>query len=151
MQETEELLVITPATPEEFVKYYKLRWEVLRKPWKQPPGSEKDDKEQEAIHAMIKVSTGDVIAVGRLHFNNTVEGQIRYMAVHEKYRGMKLGEKILRHLEERAAEKGVSMLMLQARGEAVGFYKKLGYIEVEKSFKLYNSIQHFRMQKLLKA
>ena len=34
-----------PETAEEFDAYYNLRWMVLRAPWNQPTGSEKDEYE----------------------------------------------------------------------------------------------------------
>ena len=40
-----KITIIEPQTPKEFEAYYLLRYEVLRKPWKQPFGSEKDDME----------------------------------------------------------------------------------------------------------
>ena len=39
-----------PVTEEEFEQYYILRWRILRQPWNQPRGSEKDDKENKSIH-----------------------------------------------------------------------------------------------------
>lgn len=142
--------VSEPATKEDFEKYYRLRWEVLRKPWKQPPGSEKDKMEDKAIHAFIKNKRGEVIASGRLHFNNSYEAQVRYMAVAEKYRGKNYGAQILKYLEQKAKERGVSKVILQARDIAVEFYKRNGYETDQETFMLYNSIQHYLMHKLLK-
>ena len=39
--------IIQPKSPEDFKKYYNLRYEVLRKPWNQPIGSERDRKERD--------------------------------------------------------------------------------------------------------
>ena len=38
--------IIEPTTSEEFKKYYNLRYEILRKPWGQPQGSEIDDGDE---------------------------------------------------------------------------------------------------------
>ena len=35
--------VLEPKTKEDFKKYYDLRWRILRKPWNQPRGSEKEN------------------------------------------------------------------------------------------------------------
>jgi ribosomal protein S18 acetylase RimI-like enzyme len=39
--------------------------------------------------------------------------------------------------------------VLDAREPAVGFYEKLGYEVTGESYLLFNSIQHFRLQKTL--
>lgn len=141
--------VTEPVTPEDFQKIFDLRFEILRAPWNQPRGSERDDNEQQAIHAMICEVSGDCIAAGRLQFNNTSECQIRYMAVSELYRGQGLGRKILEYLEERAKQKSASVIVLQARENALNFYEQSGYINEGKSFVLFNAIQHYRMRKML--
>ena len=48
-----KIIVIEPQTPEEFKQYFSLRYEILRKPWGQPKGSERDEGEETSIHRMI--------------------------------------------------------------------------------------------------
>ncbi|HKR04997.1 MAG TPA: GNAT family N-acetyltransferase [Bacteroidia bacterium] len=139
-----------PKTKEDFEKYYKLRYETLRKPWNEPEGSEKDESDKDSIHAFIKNENGEVIAIGRLHFNNPQESQIRYMAVHPGYRGKNIGGEILKYLEQKAKEKGAEKIILQAREKAVNFYTRNKYEIKEKTFLLFDSIQHYLMEKTLK-
>ncbi|MFI5219998.1 MAG: GNAT family N-acetyltransferase [Bacteroidia bacterium] len=139
-----------PMTREDFEKYYRLRWQVLRKPWEQPKGSERDELDATSTHAFLKNKLGEVIAIGRLHFNSETEGQIRFMAVSEKYRGNNYGVGILKYLEEKAKANGAEKIILEARSTAVSFYKRNGYELLKKSFVLFDAIQHYRMQKLLK-
>ena len=73
--------IIEPSTPDEIQRYYDLRWKILRAPWNQPCGSERDELESSSRHLMVINSKQAVIAVGRLHFNSIREAQIRYMAV----------------------------------------------------------------------
>jgi len=141
--------VFAPVSENDFKEYYRLRWEVLRKPWKQPEGSEKDELDSKAIHAMIKDEKGTALAVGRLHFNNSSEAQVRYMAVSENLRSKGLGQKILAYLEKKATAGGAVCIVLQARDNAVDFYKKNGYEIIDKSFIMYDEIQHYKMQKEL--
>ena len=123
-------------------------WLILRKPWGQPEGSEKDDLEDESIHLMA--CQGDVVCgVGRAHFNSPGEAQIRYMAVDESHRGKGIGSKLLAELEKRIRQKGGRQITLNAREIAVGFYEEHGYEIVAKSHTLYGSIEHFKMQKRL--
>ena len=119
--------IIKPKSPEEYSKYYNLRYVVLRKPWHQPLGSERDESEELSIHRMlICEETGDALAVGRLQFNSDDESQIRYMAVAEDFQGQGLGSQIIATLEDIAREKSIQRMILQARENAVQFYKNHG-------------------------
>ena len=140
--------IIEPATSEEFKKYYNLRYEVLRKPWGQPMGSERDKREETSIHRMIvDENSGDVLAVGRLQFNSTHEAQIRYMAVADEFQGKGLGSQITSALEDVAQGKGIQHIILSARENALQFYKNNGYEIVKKTHLLFGEIQHWLMQK----
>ena len=61
--------------------YYAFRWQILREPWNQPPGSEKDEFESRAIHLAAWDDAGRLIGIGRLHRVAENYGQVRYMAV----------------------------------------------------------------------
>jgi N-acetylglutamate synthase-like GNAT family acetyltransferase len=142
--------IIEPTTPEEFKKYYDLRYEMLRKPWGQPPGSERDKEEETSIHRMIiDNKTVNVLAVGRLQFNSTHEAQIRYMAVSDDFQGKGLGSQIVSALEDVAREKGIQRIILSARENALQFYKNNGYEIVKKTHLLFGKIQHWLMKKEL--
>ena len=65
-----------PITEQEFEQYYHLRWQVLRQPWQQPVGSERDTIEQTCIHRMIIDENNTVLAVGRLEKVNQFTGKI---------------------------------------------------------------------------
>ena len=141
---------IEPKSPEEFRKYYNLRYEVLRKPWGQPLGSERDEREETSIHHMIiDEKKKEVLAVGRLQFNSKDEAQIRYMAVANSYQGQGLGSKIISSLEEVARKNGKKWMILSARENALQFYKNNGYEIVKKTHLLFDEIQHWLMRKEL--
>ena len=138
--------IIEPNSSAEFEQYYNLRYEVLRKPWLQPKGSEKDDKS--SIHRMIiDESNGKAVAVGRLQFNTSEEAQIRYMAVSDNYQLKGYGNIIVKTLEDIALNKGIRNIILQARENALKFYWKNGYEIIEKSYLLFDEIQHWLMVK----
>ena len=142
--------IIEPTTSEEFKKYYNLRYEVLRKPWKKPRGSERDGGEKSSIHRMIiDEETGDAIAVGRLQFNSIHEAQIRYMAVADEFQGQGLGSQIISALEDVSRGKGIQRIILSARENALQFYKNNGYEIIEKTHLLFGKIQHWLMRKEL--
>ena len=141
---------IEPKSPEEFRKYYNLRYEVLRKPWGQPIGSERDEGEETSIHRMIiDEKKGEVLAVGRLQFNSKDEAQIRYMAVADDLQGKGLGSQIISALEDVAQGKDIQRIILSARENALQFYKNNGYEIVKKTHLLFGEIQHWLMEKEL--
>lgn len=141
--------VIEPITAEEFEEYFYLRWKILRKPWNQPPGSEIDLHETESVHGMIMDHDGNAIAVCRIQMNDRFTAQVRYMAVIDRYRTQGLGRKILAYLEVKAKEKGAQRIYLDARENAVDFYKSCGYKITRTSYLLFGEIQHYGMEKFL--
>ncbi len=140
--------VTEPTTPQEFERYYQLRWDVLRRPWNQPIGSERDENEATSIHAMI-CEGDECLAVGRLQFNSPTEAQVRFMGVRQDQNGRGFGREIMQYLEQKANEHGRHHIVLQARENAVVFYERLGYTITEKTFLLWGEIQHYKMEKLL--
>ena len=142
--------IIEPRSSEEFKKYYNLRYEILRQPWGQHKGSERDDGEDMSIHRMIiDEKTGNALAVGRLQFNSEDEAQIRYMAVADEFQGQGLGSQIISALEDVAREKGSRKIILQSRKNALQFYRNNGYKIVKKTYLLFGEIQHWLMKKEL--
>ena len=75
------LTVNHPESPEEFEEYYDLRWRVLRGPWSQPRGSEKDEFDPTADYVTVRDEDGKLIGIGRMHLNNDREAQIRKIKI----------------------------------------------------------------------
>ena len=138
-----------PQTDEEFARYYDLRWQVLRAPWGQPRGAERDELESSADHALITDDNGAALAVGRLHFNSPTEAQIRYMAVADAARGQGLGRQMIEYLEALARQRGASVIVLNARVEVAAFYQRLGYELLGPGPTMFGAIAHVKMQKRL--
>lgn len=138
-----------PVSEDEFKNYYRFRWQLLRAPWSQPQGSEVDELEEKCFHLMAVNAEDETIGVARLQFNNAAEAQIRYMAVSKSYERQGIGRKLISSMEEHARNSGIKFIVLDAREAAVSFYKKLDYEITEKSYLLFNEIQHFRMRKEL--
>lgn len=136
-----------PESEHEFKSYYQLRWQLLRAPWNQPEGSEVDDIEEQCFHLMAIDENAQVIGVARLQFNSDDEAQIRYMAVAGAYERQGIGRELVNAMETYVVESARRKIVLDAREPAVGFYQKLGYEVSEKSYLLFDEIQHFRMKK----
>ena len=138
-----------PQTDTDFKQYYRLRWQLLRAPWKQPKGSEIDDIEASCFHIMAVDDSDEVIGIARLQFNSADKAQIRYMAVQPACERQGIGRALISALEQYAKKSSHEKIILHARETAVGFYQKLGYRVIEKSYLLFDEIQHFRMSKTL--
>jgi thioesterase domain-containing protein len=137
-----------PQTEAQWSAYYQLRWKMLRAPWGQPEGSERDETEAESFHRMVCTETGEVVAVGRLHKLDENIAQVRYMAVSDQWQGHGLGAMVLAQLEQVALELGTKQIILNARESAAGFYQKAGYHYVEPAAALFG-IPHHRYAKTL--
>ena len=142
-----ELLLIEPANSREWEEYFHLRWTVLRQPWNQPRGSERDERENDSVHLMICDTEHHPIATGRLHFNSPMEAQIRFMAVTPRWQHSGLGSRILGALERRAKAGGAAFVVLNSRDGAVPFYQKHGYKTEQPAETLFGQVAHIRMRK----
>lgn len=138
----------SPESAADFEAYYDLRWRVLRGPWGQPRGSERGDDEDEAIHLMA-VEDNEVVGVARLHPVNAERMQIRYMAVAPEKQGKGIGSALIAGLEGYALNVGARSVQLDARENAVPFYRRNGYGVESRSYLLWGEIQHFVMVKEL--
>jgi len=140
--------IISPESTEEFEKYYELRWRLLRKPWNKEKGTEQDDDENNSYHLMA-IKNNQVLGVARLQNISSTEAQLRYMAVDDKHHNQGIGKAIIQSMENYARKNNMHSIMLHARENAVGFYEKTGYELVEKSYLLFDCIQHYKMKKIL--
>ena len=140
------MIIKSPQTQDEWESYYRLRFKILREPWNQPVGSEVLADESEAIHAMV-IEDGQIIGVARMHKSGENQGQVRCVAVAAKAQGKGVGRAIMLHLESKAKEMSMQEIILEARENAVPFYKSIGYVIEKESYLLFGEIQHYRMKK----
>lgn len=140
-----------PVSEADWMKYFDLRWRVLRAPWNQPRGSERDEREDTSIHLMVCDASRTPLAIGRAHLNSQTEAQVRYMAVEPTMAGRGLGGRVLAGLEERAQAQGATQFVLNARKPAIPFYLKHGYTVVGTADTLFGAIEHVRMEKTLSS
>ena len=142
--------IVSPESREDFERYYELRWRLLREPWQQPRGSERDALESQSIHLMACAAAKTPAGVARLHFNSAEEAQIRYMAVAADVRGQGIGRALLEALEGRARACGAQCIVLNAREGAAGFYSRARYQVVAAAQPLFGTIPHIAMRKSLR-
>ncbi|MTC59456.1 fatty acid biosynthesis protein FabY [Providencia rustigianii] len=138
----------TPKDDIEFAAYYQFRWEMLRKPFKQPLGSEKDGYDLTAHHQMVVDEKNRILAIGRLYINADNEGSIRFLAVNPVMQGKGLGKLIIMALESSARQEGVKRIVSSVREEAVPFFAKMGFeTRGEVSGELKAPVRHYLMIK----
>jgi GNAT superfamily N-acetyltransferase len=139
----------SPETEQEWHDYYQLRWQVLRAPWQQPLGSERDELENRAIHLMAIDDNHQRVGVGRIHRLSNISCQIRYMAVHPDFERKGIGSILLAGLEQQARDWRSREIVLNARTTCLVFYQKRNYKVIADAPTLFGSIVHKRMRKLL--
>lgn len=142
-------MIRSPQNAAEWDTYYALRYQILRAPWKQAPGSEKTPDENRHQHFAYFDENNQIIGVLRLDCTTDHKGQIRFMAIALPAQNQGIGRALMLHAEERAKKMDLSQILLHARESALGFYEKLGYSYMEKSHLLFNEIQHHLMTKAL--
>jgi len=142
--------ILQPVNSNDMNAYFHFRWKLLRAPWDQPIGSEKDEFEESAFHIMATDDQDIIVGVGRIHPTDTTTAQIRYMAVSPESRNQGVGSMIINALEYQARSENISKLVLNARDSAVGFYQQHNYQSTGKANTLYNRIPHTQMQKELR-
>lgn len=147
--DSSQLVLTRPEGAEDWSQYFNLRWRMLRAPWGQPEGSERDEMEESAYHLMYKDAAGAPAAIGRLHLNSPEEAQIRFMAVETAWQRAGLGSRILIALEAEAVKRGAKRVILNARRGVEPFYERHGYSLTGPAPTLFNAVRHVRMAKSL--
>lgn len=144
-----DLTYTTPSTKQAFTQYYDLRWQILRQPWSQPKGSERDELEHQSCHRMLLSANNECVAVIRFHKISPHECVIRYMAIAETWQRQGVGHYLMSLVEQEAISQGISDITLKARENAIPFYQAIGFSLGDYSHTLYDNIVHFTMTKKL--
>ena len=139
----------SPSSYREWREYFLFRYNILRKPIGLHRSTIRDKLEKISYHVMAVNNKEEIIGVGRLHFVNTKESQIRYMAVDKNFRKKGVGNAIVHKLEMHSINTHRNKIILNARENAVIFYSKLGYVNFGK-IDVGIDIKHFQMKKNLK-
>lgn len=136
-----------PRDEKEWEDYYDLRYRILRQPLGKERGSERNDGDVTGVHFAL-YDNGALKGIARL--DKTDEpgvAQVRFVAVESDQQGKGYGAEIMEAVEESSLQRGDHKMILHARDYAVDFYLKLGYSIVEKSYKLFDVLQHYLMER----
>jgi len=85
---------------------------------------ERDDWDPRSDHALAVAADGRVVGTGRL----LPDGHIGRMAVLPGWRKRGVGARILNALMERARERGIKRIVLNAQTHAAPFYVRHGFV-----------------------
>lgn len=140
------IIIRTPKSDKEWKDYYDLRYRILRKPLNQSRGSEQNEGDALGIHFAL-YDNDQLKAIARLDQSSENISQVRFVAVETNSQGKGYGRMIMEATEKRAKEYGNVKMILHARDYAVDFYLKLQYTLIEPSYKLFDVLQHYLMEK----
>jgi predicted GNAT family N-acyltransferase len=105
-----------------------------------PPEIELDEWDERCDHALAIDAGGRAVGTGRL----LPDGHIGRMAVLREHRGRGVGAAILEALIERARQRGMRRVVLNAQTHAAGFYARFGFAASGDEF-LEAGIPHLEM------
>jgi predicted GNAT family N-acyltransferase len=130
----------------EFNDAFGIRTEVFIREQNVPEDIELDEFDKDADHVVIYLDN-EAVGCGRVVMNEK-KARIGRVAVLKKNRHSGIGKKICIELMKIAAERGADRIVLDAQLTAVGFYKKLGFVEFGNVF-LEAGILHVKMAREL--
>jgi GNAT superfamily N-acetyltransferase len=144
-----------PRTEEELERYYRLRYERLRKEWGLPEGSERDHPaEAGSSHIVAKVDSRIIgaacYAVGMTerHGERLLYVRFRQLAVDAQFEGHGIGSALMRLVEERARGIGAKEIVGNVRVDNVAYFERHGWIVLGEGEPLYG-FEHVSMAKPL--
>jgi predicted GNAT family N-acyltransferase len=137
-----------PETDREWETYYDMRYRILREPLGKERGSERNEGDATGIHFAL-YDNDELKAIARLDNAGENSAQVRFVAVESELQGKGFGRQIMEATEIAAKKSGSSKMILHARDYAVDFYLILGYEIIEPSYKLFDVLQHYLMEKNL--
>jgi predicted GNAT family N-acyltransferase len=112
-------------------------------------GDEIDGRDGDCVHFLARAPSGPV-GCGRLRPLGGEQAKVERVAVLDTLRSGGLGRRIMTAMEEEALRRGWPALILHAQIQVVGFYRRLGWDEVDDEFDE-AGIVHLEMKKQLGA
>ncbi|RKE85670.1 GNAT family N-acetyltransferase [Rhizobium sp. AG855] len=92
-----------------------------------------DELEQQNVSFFVARAGDAILGCAALVGQDDGTGEIKRMFVDEAARGLKLGKLLLARLEEEALRRQIDILRLETgiyQPEAIGLYRKAGYLEI---------------------
>jgi N-acetylglutamate synthase-like GNAT family acetyltransferase len=121
------ITITSPTTKADFKAYYALRYKVLREPGGHPKGTEKDDYEPISEHFMAVDEKGEIVGAVKLFEKAPGVGHLSHMVVSPEHQHQGIGRTLMKHVEQKAREKGYKTLGTMSRLTATAFFEKHGF------------------------
>ena len=123
-----------------------LRNEFLREPIGFPFLKDFPAEEKDWPHFVIMDDTDNIIGCVVAIKKNKTCVRLRQMVIHEKFQNQGVGRVLLNYAEKELQQAGLETIIVHARKDAAGFYRKTGYKQDGQEF-IEVSIPHFAMIK----
>ncbi len=118
----------SPLTREDFKNYYDLRYRILRQPWGQPHGTEKDDYEPISQHFMaVDDASGEILGVVKLFEKEPGVAWFSHLAVASSHQKKGIGKLLLAHVEDLARGQGYQIIGCMSRLNTTEYFARAGY------------------------
>ncbi|WP_245721498.1 GNAT family N-acetyltransferase [Nocardia crassostreae] len=117
--------VVTVSTEQDLADAYAIRVEVFVTEQGVPRELELDELDATADHFLARFD-GEPVGAGRLLVRENI-GVLGRLAVLKQTRGTGLGVALVRAIEDRARQRGLTAVELHSQTQAQGFYERLGY------------------------
>ncbi|HMN12174.1 MAG TPA: GNAT family N-acetyltransferase [Bellilinea sp.] len=139
-----------PKTRDEFRAYYELRYRVLRQPWAQDRGTEKDDFEPISIHMMAwDTAVNKPVGVVKLYEKEAGVGCFSHLAIDPDYQRKGVGKILVDEVERKARELGYHKLGCFSRLNSTEYFERMGYKVAGLPSKYFLTTQVVWMEKTL--
>lgn len=109
-----------------------------------PEDLEFDGYDSMCVHAVISVK-GKYLGTGRLIFDGD-EYSISHIAILKEERSKHYGDFLVRMLIDKAFLSGANEIYVNAKESAVGFYKKIGFTEIDGNIIEKDNTKRIRMR-----
>ncbi len=139
-------LFVRPADGEEWPALRSVRHEVFVVGQNVPAAEEEDGRDPDAVH-FAATADGKVVGTARLRIVDG-KGKFERFAVMPSFRGLGLGEALVRVAEAEARSRGLRQGRLHAQIQVEGFYERLGWRRVGEPFDE-AGIMHVAMERSL--
>jgi predicted GNAT family N-acyltransferase len=121
------------TTPDARIEVFEIRREVFVDEQAVPEDLEVDEFDEAAEHFLAYLDER-AVGAGRLVVEPDGVAHLGRLAVLANARGTGIGVALVRAIEERARELGLTTVVLGAQTQAMGFYEQLGYTAYGEEF-----------------
>ena len=139
-----------PATKDDFKAYYALRYRVLRQPWGQARGTEKDDYEPLCEHLMaVDDQTGEVVGVIKWMERDPGVAWLSHLAIAPERQKQGIGRLLVQAVEDAARKKGCRVIGAHSHLNSTDYFEKQGFRVVGLPDHYFSTVQVVWMEKEL--